>query len=68
LILVLAIAAAAGLALPLRRLTRRRAVGTAEAAFPQLLTTHLSKLTLIGYLSQRDWDPVGARARAAIAF
>src|SRR3984893_1982334 len=35
LILVLAIAAAAGLALPLRRLTRRRAVGTAEAAFPQ---------------------------------
>src|SRR6202167_5996797 len=35
LILVLAIAAAAGLALPLRRLTRRRAVKTAEAAFPQ---------------------------------
>ena len=35
LILVLAVAAAAGLALPLRRLTRRRAVGTAEAAFPQ---------------------------------
>ena len=35
LILILAIAAAAGLALPLRRLTRRRAVGTAEAAFPQ---------------------------------
>ena len=35
LIVVLAIAAAAGLALPLRRLTRRRAVGTAEAAFPQ---------------------------------
>src|SRR5579863_3127516 len=35
LIFVLAIAAAAGLALPLRRLTRRRAVGTAEAAFPQ---------------------------------
>jgi len=35
LILVLVIAAAAGLALPLRRLTRRRAVGTAEAAFPQ---------------------------------
>jgi hypothetical protein len=35
LILVLAIAAAAGLALPLRRLTRRWAVGTAEAAFPQ---------------------------------
>src|SRR6202142_4222980 len=35
LILILCIAAAAGLALPLRRLTRRRAVGTAEAAFPQ---------------------------------
>ena len=35
LILILAIAAVAGLALPLRRLTRRRAVGTAEAAFPQ---------------------------------
>jgi len=35
LILILAIAAIAGLALPLRRLTRRRAVGTAEAAFPQ---------------------------------
>src|ERR1700693_6254762 len=35
LILILVIAAAAGLALPLRRLTRRRAVGTAEAAFPQ---------------------------------
>src|SRR5580692_7509760 len=35
LILILAIAAAAGLAVPLRRLTRRRAIGTAEAAFPQ---------------------------------
>ena len=35
LILIPAVAAAAGLALPLRRLTRRRAVGTAEAAFPQ---------------------------------
>src|SRR5580658_304945 len=35
LILILAIAAAAGLALPLRRLTRHRAVETAEAAFPQ---------------------------------
>src|SRR6266852_891287 len=35
LILILAVAAAAGLALPLRRLTRRRAVGTVEAAFPQ---------------------------------
>src|SRR6202051_2167590 len=35
LILILAIAVAAGLALPLRRLTRRRVIGTAEAAFPQ---------------------------------
>jgi hypothetical protein len=35
LVLVLAGAAAAGLALPLRRLTRRRAVQAAEAAFPQ---------------------------------
>jgi hypothetical protein len=35
LILVLTVAAAAGLALPLRRLTRRRAIGDAEAAFPQ---------------------------------
>src|SRR5580700_5432568 len=35
LILILAVAAAAGLALPLRRLTRRRAVHTAEGAFPQ---------------------------------
>jgi hypothetical protein len=35
LILILAVAAAAGLALPLHRLTRRRAVQTAEAAFPQ---------------------------------
>ena len=35
LILTLVIAAAAGLALPLRRLTRRRAIGTAETAFPQ---------------------------------
>ena len=35
LILILAIAAAAGLVLPLLLLTRRRAVGTAEAAFPQ---------------------------------
>ena len=33
--MILAIAAAAGLALPLLRLTRRRAIGTAEAAFPQ---------------------------------
>jgi hypothetical protein len=35
LILILAVAAAAGLVLPLRRLTRRRAIGTAEATFPQ---------------------------------
>src|SRR5580693_7917017 len=35
LILILAIAAAAGLALPLRRLTRPRVIKTAETAFPQ---------------------------------
>src|ERR1700679_2004046 len=35
LILIVAIAAAAGLAFPLRPLPRRRAVGTAETAFPQ---------------------------------
>jgi hypothetical protein len=35
LILVLAVTAAAGLALPLRRLTRHRAVETAETTFPQ---------------------------------
>src|SRR5579862_8576810 len=34
-ILILAIAVTAGLALPLRRLSRRRAAGTAETAFPQ---------------------------------
>ena len=46
LILVLAIGAAAGLVLPLRRLTRRRAVGTAEAVFPQFqqrLTTFVER-------------------------
>ena len=35
LILLLGVAAAGGLLLPLRRLTRRRAVAAAEAAFPQ---------------------------------
>src|SRR5208282_743872 len=35
LIVILAISAAAGLAYPLRRLNRRRAVGAAESAFPQ---------------------------------
>ena len=46
LILILVVAAAAGLALPLRRLTRRRAVGTAETAFPQFeqrLTTFVER-------------------------
>ena len=46
LVLILAVAAAAGLALPLRRLTRRRAIGTAEAAFPQFqqrLTTFVER-------------------------
>src|SRR5580700_8022630 len=46
LILILVIAAAAGLAWPLRRLTRRRAIGTAETVFPQFeqrLTTFAEK-------------------------
>src|SRR5579862_8409249 len=46
LILILALAAGAGLAWPLRRLTRRRAVGTAEVAFPQFeqrLTTFVER-------------------------
>ena len=46
LIFMLAVAAAAGLAWPLRRLTRRRAVGTAEAVFPQFeqrLTTFVER-------------------------
>src|SRR5271156_1392000 len=46
LILILAIAAGAGLAFPLRRLTRRRAVGTAETTFPQFeqrLTTFVER-------------------------
>ena len=46
LILILGFAAAAGLALPVRRLTRRRAAGTAEAAFPQFqqrLTTFVER-------------------------
>src|SRR6202161_734267 len=51
LILILAIASVAGLALPLRRLTRRRAIGTAEAAFPQFQ----QRLTTF---SERDGDKV----------
>jgi len=46
LILVLVVAAAAGLALPLRRLTRRRTIGVAETAFPQFeqrLTTFVER-------------------------
>jgi hypothetical protein len=46
LILILVAAAATGLALPLRRLTRRRAVGTAETTFPQFeqrLTTFVER-------------------------
>src|SRR5271163_4568658 len=46
LILILVLAAGAGLALPLRRLTRRRAVGTAETTFPQFeqrLTTFVER-------------------------
>jgi hypothetical protein len=46
LILILTVAAAAGLAFPLRRLTRRRTVGAAETAFPQFqqrLSTFLER-------------------------
>ncbi len=46
LILILVVAVGGGLALPLRRLTRRRAVGAAEATFPQFqqrLTTVLER-------------------------
>jgi hypothetical protein len=32
-----------------------------------VLTTHRSELTVIGHLSQRDWDPVNACVRAAFA-
>jgi len=31
------------------------------------LTTHRSELTVIGHLSQRDWDTVKACVRAAFA-
>jgi hypothetical protein len=46
LLLILIVAAGAGLALPLRRLTRRRSVGAAEATFPQFqqrLSTFLER-------------------------
>ncbi|HEX4593186.1 MAG TPA: hypothetical protein VH157_02870, partial [Bryobacteraceae bacterium] len=49
LILILAVAAGAGLALPLRRLTRRRAVQTAEGTFPQFqqrLTTFTERANI----------------------
>jgi hypothetical protein len=32
-----------------------------------VLTTHRSELTVIGHLSQRDWDFVRACVRAAFA-
>src|SRR5579871_3320783 len=50
LILILAVAAAGGLALPLYRLTRRRAVGIAEAAFPQFQ----QRLTTFAERDSRD--------------
>ncbi len=50
LILIVAIAAAGGLALPLYRLTRRRAVGIAEAAFPQFQ----QRLTTFAERDSRD--------------
>jgi hypothetical protein len=56
LILILAIAAAAGLALPLRRLTRRRAIGTAEAAFPQF-QQRLTTFTERAHINDDHHDP-----------
>src|SRR5579862_3836952 len=50
LILIVVIAAAAGLVLPLRRLTRGRAVGIAEAAFPQFQ----QRLTTFSERESRD--------------
>src|ERR1700733_7202175 len=67
LILILAIAAAAGLALPLRRLTRRRAIGTAEAAFPQFqqrLTTFTEPDGRTPFIELLAGDPPGI-ARSA---
>ena len=32
-----------------------------------VLTTHRSELTVIGHLTQRDWDPIKACVRAAFA-
>src|SRR5215469_1596453 len=51
LILILVVAAGAGLALPLRRLTRRYAVATAENAFPQF------QQRLITFAERDDRDP-----------
>src|SRR6202167_3317519 len=62
LILILAVAAAAGLALPLRRLTRRRAIGTAEAAFPQFqprLTTFTERDGHDPFIELRAGDSLG---------
>jgi len=40
----------------------------AESCFrAYVLTTHRSELTVIGQLSERDWDSVKARVRAAFA-
>ena len=50
LILILAVVASAGLIVPLRRLTRRRAVGIAEAAFPQFQ----QRLTTFSERDSRD--------------
>ena len=67
LILVLAIAAAAGLALPLRRLTRRRAVGMAEAAFPQFeqrLTTFAERDSRDPFIELLAGDALGVAQSA----
>jgi hypothetical protein len=57
LLFILAIATVSGLALPLHRLTRRRAVGTTEAAFPQF-QQRLITFTERGLTRANDTDPM----------
>src|SRR3984885_5566422 len=56
LIIILAIAAAGGLSLPVRRLTRRRAVATAEATFPQF-QQRLTTFTERAHIDDDRQDP-----------
>ena len=67
LILIVAIAAAAGLALPLYRLTRRRAVGIAETAFPQFqqrLTTFAERDSRDPFIELLAGDALGVAQSA----